>query len=207
MAVFEVWIQQHDANLIVLDESQNQEGAMPDYQYRNWHLAHETYEYLRQRDGLPALSTEALRQTRQIKIPGRMEILKLKGKTVVLDGAHNAQKMAAFVASFRKLYPAAKPAVLIGLKAGKEYEELMPLLQPLTGRIITTAFKGAQDLPFKSLDPAILAEAFKSKGLPAESLPNQAAALNQLLSGPEPVVIITGSFYLLGQIRNNEGLA
>jgi len=210
MAVIERWTSQHNVPLDLIDQTAEEQAygpslsAMPNYQKRNWLLARKTYSYLLKRDNLRHLTSQALRASQQLKIPGRMDIRQSGGKALIMDGAHNGQKMTAFVDSFKRLYPGAKPAILLALKNGKEYEDLVPLLVPLAGRIIVTTFNTSQDLPAVSMDAKVLAEAFRAGGAAhVESLPDQQAALQALMSAPEDVRVITGSFYLLSQIRNN----
>lgn len=209
MAVIERWTKQHHAPLhIVKPLKTDASKSMPDYQQRNWQLARTIYSYLLERDHLKSLTRQVLEATQHVQVPGRMDVREANNKTVVMDGAHNIQKMKAFVDSFHRLYPGAKPAVLLALKEGKEYEELVPLLAPLAGRIIVTTFKTSQDLPVKSMKPELLAEALKKGGAAqVESLPDQKDAFQALMAAPEKICVITGSFYLLGQIRNNEHLA
>lgn len=173
------------------------------FQKRNWHLAHAVYEFLGERDNLRYLTSKELNETKQIVIPGRMDIRSIGGKTVIMDGAHNVQKMTAFLSRFNELYPETKPAILIGVKDGKEYKELVPLLTPIASRVITTSFESSQDLPIKSMNADELAAAFKALGVRTKSIPDHEHALKVLLECPEDVLVITGSFYLLGQIRKN----
>jgi phosphoserine phosphatase len=56
------------------------------------------------------------------------------------------------------------------------------------------------------MDPAVIAQAFEQTGVPSQNVPNQHQALQTLVEAPEQIAIITGSFYLLSQIRNNEHL-
>jgi dihydrofolate synthase/folylpolyglutamate synthase len=209
MKVVEAWTARHRAPLHVLEKKNITPTVrnLPTYQNRNWRLAYQAYQYLEKRDLLPSLTRQVLIQTQQIRIPGRMEVIQVAGKTLVMDGAHNEQKMNAFIASFRQLYPAAKPAILVALKTGKEYEKVVPLLSSLASHIIITTFQTSQDLPAKSMDPAILSAAFVDAGAAAvQTIPNYHIALQALLNGTDDICIITGSFYLLSQIRNNEHL-
>ena len=212
MSVIKQWTDQHQAPLHVIDETIERKaddalGTMPDYQRRNWLLAHKVYAYLEKRDNLPSLTSQALRKTRQIRIPGRLEISQVGDKTLVMDGAHNAQKMTAFVNSFRRLYPGTRPAVLTALKDDKEYKKVVPLLAPLAARVIITTFRTSQDLPVKSMDPGVLAKAFRAAGTASvETINDHNEAFQALINGPEKTCVVTGSFYLLGQIRNNESL-
>jgi len=176
------------------------------YQRRNWLLANYTYQYLAKRDKLPLLSAEKLRQTQTITIPARLETRRLGVKILIMDGAHNAQKMQAFVDSLRQLYPRAKPAILLALKDGKDYESVVPLLAPLAEQVIVTTFDTSQDLPARSMDPEMLAKAFADAGVATQSITDQRQAFQALLKSPAEVLIVTGSFYLLSQIRNNEKL-
>ena len=175
-----------------------------DFQKRNWHLAHTVYEYLGERDNLRYLTSKELEETKRIVVPGRMDIRKIGDKTLIMDGAHNVQKMTAFIARFRELYPDIKPAILIGVKDGKEFKELVPILKPIASRVITTSFESSQDLPIKSMNSDELAAVFKSFDIKTKSIPDHQLALHTLLRCPESVLIITGSFYLLGQIRQDD---
>ena len=198
----------HQAPLHVVNEpNEKQRNDLPAYQQRNWWLAYQVYEHLRKRDNLPNLASQALAKTQQISIPGRMEIKHVKDKTLVMDGAHNAQKITTFIDSFRQLYPETKPAVLVALKDDKDYLDVAPLLAPLAARLIVTTFDTTQDLPVKSMDPGKLAEAFRAAGAAnVKVIVDSNAALRTLLAAPEKVCVIAGSFYLLGQIRNNVSL-
>jgi dihydrofolate synthase/folylpolyglutamate synthase len=183
-------------------------SGMPAYQQRNWLLAYRTYRFLQERDQLPQLSPKDLADSQDLQVPVRMERLKVGSKTIVMDGAHNAQKMEAFVQSFRKLYPGIQPAILISLKQGKDFQGVVPILASLASRIIVTTFKTTQDLPVKSMDPSKLANAFKTVSrLPVQIIADQQTALDALLAGDEVICVITGSFYLLSQLRRSRLLA
>jgi dihydrofolate synthase/folylpolyglutamate synthase len=197
---------EQDADLHIIEYSQQDANGLPDFQARNWQLARQISEYLQQRDNLPALSEDSLLRSRQIVIPGRMDVRQVEGKTLIMDGAHNLQKMTAFLTSFKKLHPGVKPAVLVSFKEGKEYRELAPILAVLADDIIITTFSATQDIPSHSMDPEPLAEAFREAGKTPRIITDQHEAFRALLDAPESIAVITGSFYLLHQIRNNENL-
>lgn len=204
---------QHDATTHVLDEEDEFRdhrgilGDLPDYRQRNWVLAYAVYRYLAKRDGLGRLTDQALRDSQSVRIPGRMDAREIEGKTVVMDGAHNGQKMSACIRSFKLSYPGVRPAVMLSLKDTKDYGALAPLLKPFAGRIIITTFETTQDSQARSMNPDVLAGAFRAAGLEeVEVVPDQHEAYEALLKSPEKVCLITGSFYLLSQLRDNEGL-
>lgn len=209
MEVMQAWVaKQAGAKLTLTTEAAELAAndtdieGLPQYQQRNWLLAHWVYTYLQQRDALQHLTSQVLSKTQSVQVPGRMDVRQISGKTIVMDGAHNAQKMTAFVDSFRQLYPGVKPAILLALKEGKEYQSVVPLLAPLAGRVLLTTFETSQDLPAKSIDPELLAAAFREQSkVPVETIIDHRAAFEALLASPEKVCIVTGSFYLLSQIR------
>jgi dihydrofolate synthase/folylpolyglutamate synthase len=205
MSVFHSWTKDHQAILTVLNEKQLLKKAELDtkdvvpYQVHNWLLAFGAYNFLVKRDKLPFLASHVLNQTVRIRIPGRIEKKIIKGQTVIMDGAHNTQKMKTFIASFKKLYPNTKPAVMIALKHDKAYQEVADLISDFASEIIVTTFQGAQDLPVHSMDPKILARAVSHPNVTVIDQPEQ--AMEKLLDTPAKIKVITGSFYLLSVIR------
>ena len=206
MEVFEHTTKEKNAILNVLSVSAGENGetfdSLPDYQKRNWLLAKFTYDYVAERDSLPPLTSENLAISMQTQVPGRMDVRQVNGKTIVMDGAHNEQKMTAFVESFKALYPDKKAAILLALKEGKEYEAVLPLLEPICSQLIVTSFPSAQDLPTPSIDPQVLATAAKGGGFNnIQTEPDPLMAYQLLQAAAEDMVIVTGSFYLLSSLR------
>jgi len=177
---------------------------LPLFQRRNWYLAWSACDYLTQRDGFGPLSPETLEASTEVYIPARMEILTYKGKTVVMDGAHNAQKIQTLVHSLKNRFPKQPIAVLFSSveansrrtrSAAKEVAEIAE-------QVIITSFSGEQDSPKQSVNPAKVAEIFHGLGYDNwQVIAEPEAALDALVKRPEPVLLITGSFYLLNHIR------
>ncbi len=206
MNVIEQTCQSKAAKLHVLNElsllaEQNIEG-LPPFQTRNWLLAHHVYEHLRARDNLHEISQEKLIQTTRICVPARMDEATVQGKKVIMDGAHNEQKMQAFVAGFRAKYGDKKVPILLSLKLGKEFLAVLPLLRPITSELIITAYQFSQDLPIPSINPDELAAAAQKMNFDKVSVePKPDLAYKQLLEKTTDVGVITGSFYLIAQLR------
>lgn len=176
---------------------------MPAFQKRNWLLAHRAFRYVAQRDSLPVDNTQAISATQSLQIPGRMEVTHIGGKTLIMDGAHNQQKMAAFVNSFRQRHPGQKATVMAAFKTGKDYEAALSILAPITNTLIATSFNTSQDLPAVATDPALVASHAASAGITTVIIePDHTAAYDKLLRSHDHICIVTGSFYLLGQLRN-----
>jgi len=208
MQAFADWVTPHEAQLTILSEEAERKSLnlpidhLPAYQQRNWLLAYAVYRYVAGRDGLPELTPSQLAYAQDVQVPARMEIIEDEDLTVVMDGAHNAQKMTSFIASFQKQFPGVQPAVLLALKEGKEYETVSPLLADFADTIIVTSFATSQDLPSVSMDPEVLAEALRHAGAQSvQVVPDLRMAYDTLMQNPAIIKVVTGSFYLLSQLR------
>jgi dihydrofolate synthase/folylpolyglutamate synthase len=215
MEVFRTKCQEAPATLITTTEDiQRQhvsdllDPSLPLYQQRNWLLAYFVFNQLQGRDDFVMPSHNAIAQTQSLRVPARMDIKKVGNKTLVMDGAHNEQKMRAFVESFQAKFPGKKASILFSLKEEKDYTVIIDVILPIVSRIIVSTFKTSQDLPVVSMDPHRLAAYCRERGIAHVTvLPDHHEAYEELLASSEDVLIITGSFYLLYQIRNEEHLA
>lgn len=209
------WVKQQDATLLLTTEQAERDdygadfgATMPEFQQRNWLLAHAAYRFLQDRDELPLPDDSALLKTQALQVPGRMDPRQVGGKIIIMDGAHNAQKIETFLRSFRQVYPGVQPAVLMALKEGKELASVAPLIAPIASEIIVTTFNTSQDLPAKSMKPQAVAEALELAGATmVRAEVEQHVAYEALLKCSSDVCIIIGSFYLLSQLRYTEHLA
>lgn len=207
MRVVKDWCQQHGAELVVLGKQQLETAEMsglPEFQRRNWTLACAAYEWLSNRDGLPVLTEAELNQSAQIAIPARMNSVQLGGTTIIMDGAHNEQKMRAFVASFKKQYPGKRVPVLLSLKLGKAADSVLPILLPITSRLILTAYRQEQGLPMPPHDTGLLTKVAYDAGFQNVMIePDSDRAFELLRQVAGDLAVITGSFYLIGQLRQS----
>lgn len=180
-------------------------STMPLFQQRNWRLAREVYDYIRQRDDLPLLSKRHQLTAQHVHIPARMEQVELpKGKVLILDGAHNPQKLHALSESVKQLYPSTDKAILFGLISGKDtlQADSIAEIASLASHFIFTGFKAEQDMPRPSADPYELNKKAKKQGFAkTEVVEKPDQAFKALLMRPEKILIVAGSFYLLNHIR------
>jgi dihydrofolate synthase/folylpolyglutamate synthase len=204
--VFKNWCANIGGSLEVLEQTSLEIpgfAALPQYQQRNWLLAYEAYKFLQKRDELETLNNEQLMQTMLGQVPGRMDEVTVGSKKIIMDGAHNSQKMQAFVDSLKKKYPGQKVSVLLGLKQDKQFREVLPLLLAVTNKLIVTTFTSGQDLPSVGINPTDLAAEAKNVGfedIVVELDCNN--AYDALLDSADSTLIITGSFYLIGELRH-----
>lgn len=199
-------VKQKQADLHILQPSAmlSNIDSLPLFQQRNLGLAHAAVDCILNQNGEPALTDEMTQQAAKTYIPGRMEEVRLQGKTLIIDGAHNAQKLHALSTSVRRRYPDQPIAAVVSFVGGRSYrledaaEELIPLLD----HIIITSFNSPQDGPHASVEAHDLAELFvRHRAKSVEIVPDPRAAFQKLLERPELILMVAGSFYLLNHIR------
>lgn len=178
-------------------------NALPAYKQRNWLLARAAFQFVAKRDGLLVENQEIIK-TLATYIPGRMDYAEVNGKTIIMDGAHNGQKMRALVHSFQKSYDGKKTAVLLAMKQSKDYKDALRELQPIVSQLIVTNFALNQDRASHGTDPVLLAVAARELGIETVIAESQDDGFMKLqnAAGDTPV-IVTGSLYLLSQLRQN----
>jgi dihydrofolate synthase / folylpolyglutamate synthase len=206
MDVFTEAARQKQAQLYMLSRVPVHPEAddLPLFQRRNYGLAYAAVHYICQRDHLPAPAAEALHLAAHTHIPGRMELLRLRNKTLILDASHNAQKLHALAESIRQQFPRRPVAVLAALIAGRvgRMEAAAKELSELADYLIVSSFSGGRDGPVHSLDPEVIAKACEKDGATSvDVIADPEAAFARLQKRPEKVLVVTGSFYLLNHIR------
>ncbi|MBE6830505.1 MAG: bifunctional folylpolyglutamate synthase/dihydrofolate synthase [Ruminococcaceae bacterium] len=129
--------------------------------------------------------------------PARMEVLSAN-PTVILDGAHNPDAMAALAAAVRKYLPDKKITAIVGMLADKDVKSSVKALTGLFSTVITLAPKNP-----RSMKAEDLAECFRLIGTPAQPMQNEEEALKKGLSmvGEDGALLVCGSFYLAGELR------
>jgi dihydrofolate synthase / folylpolyglutamate synthase len=145
---------------------------------------------------------------KRTQVPGRMEILR-SSPTVLLDGAHSPPKMEALAEGLHTLF--AKKKDIIGVlsfsKGHDARETLMPLL-PFLGTAILTEFNVETDYGNKRAQPAeevaaLVRELNADIRLFLEPNPALAIEMALGLAAATDLVCVTGSIYLVGQVRKN----
>ncbi len=171
-------------------------AALPAFQQRNAELAYHVC-----RSVLHSTDRLALLEDVDFDVPGRMDTTHANGVTIIMDGAHNEQKMRAFVDSFLQLYPGKKVPVLFALKVGKEAVSVLPILKSITSTLIVTEYETAQDLPVPALDSSQLGILAQKFGIETLVIKEAADAYTEFIKLATDIGVVTGSFYLIGQIR------
>lgn len=136
-----------------------------------------------------------------LKFPGRMEIVQDR-PTVILDGAHNPQKMEALTLSLSKAFNQLPYTLVVGMLATKDASgSLLPILKNARRVIVTSP----NVLGKPSIGPD------KMKGIVESLAPEQevkafdnvklAIAYAKEISAADDLIVVTGSIYMLGEAR------
>ncbi len=179
-------------------------SELPLFQRRNWCAALTAYEFIAKRDSLPVLSKLQLGVSVTTKIPARMETIAYGGKTIILDGAHNPQKLQALASAVRDKYPGVPIGVMAGFVRNNRPRIVGNLRQlvPIVNRLVITSFVPNQEMHTASEDPQQIATFCEKIGFHAWEIADKPeTAFRRLLSRPEPVLLVTGSFYLMHYVR------
>jgi dihydrofolate synthase / folylpolyglutamate synthase len=148
--------------------------------------------------------------------PGRLELLTIHGRDVLLDGAHNPAGAVALAAALDDLRPHLTPGPLTLLTASMADKDVAGIAGALTatpalegGRIIATAVDSPRALPAGRL-AAIWSNRVRAaqrdhrgrrRATSVETEPDLATALDRALAGPTGPVVVAGSLYLVGAVR------
>lgn len=133
-----------------------------------------------------------------VEVPGRLELFP-GAPAVLLDGAHNPAGMQALVAALPGVVGAHRPVVaVVSVLGDKDAAAMVGALATVADVIVATRSSHARAVAADEL--AAIARAC---GRPAQAVPAPAAALDAARSaaGPEGIVIIAGSLYLLADLR------
>ena len=171
------------------------------YQVENSALALSVFKFISVRDQI-TIDTQKIRSTLvDIKFYGRADIYHLNNRLLILDGAHNPQKMAALIKSLKTFFPNQKFTFILAFKKRKDFIKMIKSIIPIANRIIITRFiVTSQDMiqisePIKNLIKIFQKVNFSSYKIVYD---NQKALKTALKS--EENIVITGSLYLLGEI-------
>lgn len=158
----------------------------------------------------PHITRKAIQNgLKSMKFPGRFEIFEFKGCKLVLDGAHNPDKIAAFAQSVSDVYPNAEKYCLFGVKQGKNVRVMLDILLPVVQRFGITQFWKETDMGNRmGEDAGIVAEHAQEAG--AEILfvdGDSKRALGKMIdmvkneAKVDSVILVTGSLFLVSEIR------
>jgi dihydrofolate synthase/folylpolyglutamate synthase len=137
---------------------------------------------------------------------GRLAALCPPGSELWLDGGHNTEGGCAVANALADLEErVSRPLVLvIGMLSTKDCENFLKNFAGLARRVVAVPVPHQE----KSFPPAVIAEAARAVGIPAQSagdVETALAAISRFGLEPAPRILIAGSLYLAGAVLSANG--
>ncbi len=172
------------------------------YQASNAALALRAVQYLSQRDRLHLSRAEVGPVLEHLQFPARFEVHRLDEKTVVLDAAHNPQKLMALAQTLAQVFPGQKVTFVLAMTYHKNCAELLAPLLPVAEQMVLTSF--TTDSMHTLQPPEELALNLDRLGF-ADYLiePDVDRAMRKAYLLDSNVIVATGSLYFMGNVRDN----
>lgn len=165
-----------------------------DYQVRNAVLAITAAQHLR-------ITHAAIRKGLiAVRNPARFEIVSRR-PLIIIDGAHNPQKMAAFTNALQRIVSLEQYGSRVGLIAMKHNKDFIESLRPLThllDEVVITSFQHGAKVSelrkvIKHLKPNLI--------IHVQPRPQRAYQQFHQLANEAGFGVVVGSLYLIGELR------
>ena len=172
-----------------------------DHQRANAALAQTTVRVMQGQ--IPVNDNDIQHGLRRVQWPGRLQLTHLEdGRKILFDGAHNAAGAQTLQAALDEHFPAAKPALLLGVLADKDWPAICESIAPLARRICLVPVSS-----MRTADPATLVPACQQANPAAPVTIHQSVKEALESMRKEPFVLVTGSIYLVGEAMEHLGLS
>lgn len=132
-----------------------------------------------------------------ITLRGRLETIGMRPR-VVVDGAHTPQSVALAFADVRRLWPSRKTVVLFGMAADKDWASAAAQLAA-ADLVVSTRYDHVRAVAAEDLAEAVRAGGGRA-GVEADVRAGLARARRE--AGPDGVVFVVGSLYLVAEVRS-----
>lgn len=179
-------------------------GLRGDYQIGNAAVALAACERLCDQ-GIAIGENDLRRGVTRARLPGRLEKLpsrRIGGPKVVIDGAHNPAGSRALAKTLPQTFSYRRLFLVCGAMADKDLRKLLRplarLVRESNGRAIATAAAFE-----RSAEPVRVARALRAEDIRVTTLPGVSDAVDCAIraAGPEDLVLVCGSLYVVGEAR------
>lgn len=132
-----------------------------------------------------------------VRWPARVELV-ARRPYIIVDVGHNPASMAALCSTLQELLGGRRLVVAFGMLATKDYRTVTAMLAPLAAAVVTTTPDNPHALPADELAAEV-----RRYTRHVEALADRRAAVARAreLTGPDDVLVVTGSFYFVGEAR------
>ncbi len=208
LKVIQMVANEQRAPLTVVDDTERQKSVLHsvclplhgEHQQINAALALTTIRTLQ--SVLPVAPDAIYTGLEHVSWPGRFQMAELTGgRRVILDGAHNPAGAGTLRATFTQLFPKEQPTLVLGILKDKDWMAMCEILAPVAGRILLVPVHSE-----RTAYPNDLLHVCQQSNPKAriELCANLSSALAAATS--DPLVIICGSLYLIGEAMELLGL-
>ncbi|MDQ3986306.1 MAG: bifunctional folylpolyglutamate synthase/dihydrofolate synthase [Actinomycetota bacterium] len=134
-------------------------------------------------------------------VPGRLEAVRSDGTvypTVVLDVAHNPDGVSALVRSLIEEFAFDRVHFVVGVLQDKDHRGMLAELSRVPCTVTTTTPRGV-----RAIEASELTSTGRELGLECETVDDPTEAITRAVhnAGPGEIVCVTGSHYVVGEIR------
>jgi dihydrofolate synthase / folylpolyglutamate synthase len=168
-------------------------SLLGDHQIKNAGLALAVVELLQEK--YPVMERKIRGGLSKVTWPGRMEVLSDRPR-IVLDGAHNPGAMRTLAETLPRNFSYKKILLVFGMMKDKNLKQTLDYITPLANRIFLT--RAEYD---RSADPEDLKKFLVGKKPRPLVFPTIPQAITQAMreAGPEDLILITGSLFVVGE--------
>ena len=165
-----------------------------EHQKRNFKTVLTVIKVLRDK-GFLIKKSDVIFALSNISIPGRFEVIKTK-PLIVFDGAHNNESAKCLCQTLKKEYPKKKYVFILGILNNKDIKGICMELSKVSNDFVLIKPENP-----RAAEPEELAKHLKGKKIYIEQSPKKAYNKAKGLAGKNGVVVVTGSFYVIGKLR------
>jgi len=149
------------------------------------------------------LEEKAIRQAlEEVRWPGRLELIEEAGSRVLLDGTHNAGGARVLANALADHFPGTPVRLVLGMQLTKDLDTFLSILKP---RITSLHAVPLREMACHA--PPMVAETARRMGIEATTHDTVGKALEAAATeaGASGLVLVAGSLYLVGEIREMLG--
>lgn len=149
--------------------------------------------------GWPVSDLALLKGMAAVKWEGRLEVLQAAPQ-VVVDGGHNLAGIAALCRALQEDFTYRRLILVFGVLSDKNYTKMLKHIAPLAYMVIITRPETERAVPPRELEE--LAGSYCRQVKVIEQ-PRQALAKAMKVADKEDLICVTGSLYLVGDIKRD----
>lgn len=125
--------------------------------------------------------------------PGRFQVIKALGATFIFDGAHNTDSAQVLRETLQTRYPGKRIVMVTNMVQGHDPDEFYREIAPLASAVIVAPIDFHRAFAVEPIAEAL------TKYVPDTSTASSIQEALQRASQPDAIVLVTGSFYLVGE--------